>query len=64
MITILDLQRGYWQLLVTHDDLVKTAFCPGPGMGLYQFCCMPFGLISASASFQDSVLQGLQFATK
>ena len=51
---------------MAYDDQVKTAFCPGPGMGLYQFCCMPFGLTSAPASFQrlmDSVLRGLPFAT-
>ena len=22
----------------------ETSFCPGPGMGLYEFCYMPFGL--------------------
>jgi len=46
-----------------HDQL-KTAFCPGPGMGLYQFCRMPFGLAGAPGSFQhlmDSVSRGLPF---
>jgi len=45
-------------------DQLKTAFCPGPGMGLYQFCCMPFGLTGAPRSFQclmDSVSRGLPF---
>ena len=44
---------------------LKLLFTPaGPGMTLYQFCLMPFGLTGAPASFQhlmDSVLQG--FAT-
>ena len=33
----LDLQSGYWQLPVQEEDLLKTAFCPGPGMGLCEF---------------------------
>ena len=33
----LDLQSGYWQLSVSPTDCQKTAFCPGPGMGLYEF---------------------------
>jgi hypothetical protein len=60
----LDLQSGYWQLPVNKSDREKTAFCPGPGMGLYQFCRMPFGLTGAPSSFQrlmDTVLRGLPF---
>jgi len=34
----LDLYSGYWQLPVAEADQPKTAFCPEPGMGLYQFC--------------------------
>ena len=62
----LDLHSGYWQLPVAEEDQPKTAFCPGPGMGLYQFCRMPFGLSGAPGSFQrlmDSVLRGLPFAS-
>ena len=62
----LDLHSGYWQLPVAETDQPKTAFCPGPGMGLYQFCHMPFGLSGAPTSFQrlmDSVLRGLPFAS-
>ena len=40
----LDLHSGYWQLPVYEGDRQKTA---GPGMGLYQFCNMPFGLTGA-----------------
>ena len=49
----LDLHSGYWQLPVVEEDQLKTAFCPGPRMGLYQFCRMPFGLLGAPASFQQ-----------
>ena len=34
---ILDLRNGYWQLPGHVDDQPKTAFCPGPGFGLFQF---------------------------
>lgn len=62
----LDLQSGYWQLPVNPDDREKTAFCPGPGLGLYEFCRMPFGLSGAPSSFQrlmDKVMRGLPFVT-
>jgi len=42
----------------------KDCFSPGPGMGLSEFCCMPFGLAGAPGSFQrlmDTVLHGLPF---
>ena len=48
------------------EDRMKTAFCPGPGMGLYEFCRMPFGVTGGPSSFQrlmDKVLHGLSFAT-
>ena len=38
----LDLQSGYWQLPVHVNDRANTAFCPGPGLGLFQFRKMPF----------------------
>ena len=62
----LDLQCGYWQLPVHPGDREKTAFSPGPGMGLFQFCRMPFGLSGAPASFQrlmDKICRGLPFTT-
>ena len=34
-VSTLDLQSGYWQLPVNPEDYEKTAFCPGPGMGLF-----------------------------
>ena len=46
--TTLDLHSGYYQLPVHPADVQKTAFCSGPGMGLYQFKQMPFGLTPMS----------------
>ena len=51
---------------VKEEDCMKTAFCPGPGMGLYEFCRMPCGVTGGPSSFQrlmDKVLLGLPFAT-
>ena len=66
LFSTLDLQSGYWQLPINPGDREKTAFCPGPGMGLYQFCRMPFGLTGAPSSYQrlmDTILKGLSFIT-
>ena len=62
----LDLQCGYWQVPVDPKDQEKTAFSPGPGMGLFQFTRMPFGLCGAPSTFQrlmDVVMRGLPFVT-
>ena len=62
----LDLRNGYWQLPIHEEDRPKTAFSPGPGLGLFQFCRMPFGLSGAPSSFQrlmDKVCRGLPYVT-
>ena len=62
--SVLDLQNGCWQLPVNPADQPKTAFSPGPGLGLFQFHRMPFGLARAPSSFQrlmDKVCWGLPF---
>ena len=62
----LDLQSGYWQMPVHEEDIPKTAFCPGPGMGLFQFTRMPFGLTGAPSSFQrlmNRIFRNLPFVT-
>jgi len=63
----LDLQSGYWQLPV-HICLGQSQDCilSRPGLGLFQFCKMPFGLSGAAASFQqlmDIILRDLPFVS-
>ena len=51
---------------VNQEDQEKTAFSPGPGMGLFQFKRMPFGLCGASSTFQrlmNTVMRGLPYVT-
>ena len=62
----LDLQQGYWQMPVNPQDCHKTAFCPGPGMGLFHTRYMPFGLTGAPSSFQrlmNQLFRDLPFVT-
>ena len=47
------------------DDAHKTAFSPGPGMGLFEFNRMPFGLNGAPGTMQrlmDKLLEGMNCA--
>ena len=56
----LDLFAGYWQILITEEDIPKTTFIANGQ--LYEFIVMPFGLETAPATFQrmmDEVLEGL-----
>ncbi|XP_076660208.1 uncharacterized protein LOC143363524 [Halictus rubicundus] len=57
----IDLQSGYWQIMVDERDREKTAFCVGEG--LWQFRVMPFGLCNAPATFErlmDTVFEWLK----
>ena len=56
----MDLNSGYWQVLLSEDAKEKTAFATGTG--LWQFNVMQFGLCNAPATFEcpmEQVLAGL-----
>ena len=56
----IDLRSAYWQFPMSETSIEKTAFCPGPGYGLWEFTRMPYGLTGATQTCQrglDKVLQ-------
>ena len=60
--SLLDLRSGYYQVQMHPDDKEKTSFITENG--LYQFTCMPSGLVNAPSSFQrllDHVLAPLKY---
>ena len=59
----LDLASGYWQVSLSQEARIRTAFATHSG--LFQFRVMPFGLCNAPATFErlmDRVLQGFRWS--
>ena len=60
----LDLRSAYWQFPMDQDSIEKTAFCPGPGYGLWEFTVMPYGLTGATQTCQrglDDILRECKY---
>ena len=60
--SMLDLQKEYYQVLMASEDVQKTAIVTP--FGMFEFLCMPFGILNAGITFQqmmDLVLDELPF---
>ncbi|CAL9000946.1 unnamed protein product [Prunus brigantina] len=55
MLSFVDGNVGYNQIMVTEEDIHKTAFmCPGH-IGAFEYTVMPFGLRNAGATYQRAM---------
>ena len=62
MFSRLDLQKGYYQILMAFEDVPKTAIIPP--FGMFEFLSLPFGLRNAGNTFQrmmDQILGNLPY---
>ena len=51
----LDLRSAYWQFPMDKQSIEKTAFCPGPGYGLWELTVMPYGLTGTTQTCQRAL---------
>ncbi len=59
--SVVDARTGYWQIPLSEEDKVKTAFVTKDGH--FEYNVMLFGLVNTPASFQramDLVLHGIK----
>ena len=64
LFSTMDITAAYNQIPVRQEDIPKTAFCSR--YGLMEFVTMPFGLATATATFQRAMeiaLVGLQWTS-
>lgn len=53
-LTTIDLRKAFWQIPLHPSSRPKTAFCV-PGLGLFQFCVLPFGLTDSPRVLQKNM---------
>ncbi|KAI5313549.1 hypothetical protein L3X38_042725 [Prunus dulcis] len=56
MLSFIDGNAGYNQIMVAKEDIHKTAFiCPGRHISAFEYTVMPFGLRNAGATYQGAM---------
>ncbi|KYO32531.1 hypothetical protein Y1Q_0013042 [Alligator mississippiensis] len=58
VISTLNLSKGFWQMALDLDTIVKSVF--NTSVGLYEFTVLPFGMHNSPASFQRLINNLLQ----
>ena len=56
----INLKSAYWQFPMYQNSIEKTAICPRPGYGLWEFTVMPYGLTGATQTCQRGLDQVLK----
>ena len=53
LFTKIDINKGYWQITISEEDIAKTAFVTPDGS--YEFLKMPFGMINSTATLKRAM---------
>ena len=53
LFTKIDINKGYWQITISEEDIAKTAFVTPDGS--YEFLKMPFGIINSAATLKRAM---------